>query len=185
MPRPTLILITGRPGAGKTTLARKLAPVIHCPLVSRDDIKEGIVNTTGSRGAPNDDTTLRTYETFFDTIELLLRRDVTLVAEAAFQHKRWAPKIEPLLSLADVKIIVCRISPELANDRINKRSALDPEWDRFHNAPLDQTQQSGPKAYDPPELDLPTLSIDTSDQYQPDFKTILDFAKPDLDRSKR
>jgi len=43
-----LIVVTGRPGSGKTTLAHTLAKAIHCPLISRDEIKEGLVNTTGT-----------------------------------------------------------------------------------------------------------------------------------------
>ena len=174
---PSLTLVTGRPGAGKTTLARKLAPAIHCPLLSRDDIKEGIVNTTGNRGTPNDNTTLLTFETFFDTIEFLLKRNVTLVAEAAFQHHRWAPKIDRLQNLADIRVIICQIEPKLANERIQLRRTLDPEWDKFHNPPLDQTRQVEPRAYEPPRLALPTLSVDTSHDYDPEFEKILDFAR--------
>ena len=46
---PFLIVVTGRPAAGKTTLAHTLAQAIRCPLISRDEIKEGysVVNTNG------------------------------------------------------------------------------------------------------------------------------------------
>jgi dephospho-CoA kinase len=50
-PRPTLIVVTGRPGSGKTTLTRTLAPLVRCPVVSRDELKEGFVHTSG---VPND-----------------------------------------------------------------------------------------------------------------------------------
>ncbi len=43
--KPMLIVVTGRPGSGKTTLAHKLAREIWCPVISRDEIKEGLVNT--------------------------------------------------------------------------------------------------------------------------------------------
>ena len=48
-PRPGCVLVTGRPGSGKTTLARKLAGLLRMPLVSRDEVKEGYVNTFGVR----------------------------------------------------------------------------------------------------------------------------------------
>ena len=40
--RPTLIVVSGPPGAGKTTLAHEIARAAGCPAVCRDEIKEGM-----------------------------------------------------------------------------------------------------------------------------------------------
>jgi len=45
MDKPKLVIITGRPGSGKSTLAHIIAKEIRCPLISRDEIKEGYINT--------------------------------------------------------------------------------------------------------------------------------------------
>ena len=47
MNKPRLIAVTGRPGSGKTTLARALAQRLRLPAVIRDEIKEGYVRTQG------------------------------------------------------------------------------------------------------------------------------------------
>lgn len=47
--KPKCIVVTGRPGSGKTTLARKLAEGLWMPKISRDEVKEGYVNTFGMK----------------------------------------------------------------------------------------------------------------------------------------
>jgi predicted kinase len=172
MPQPLLIVVTGRPGSGKSTLAHRLARAIWCPAVCRDAIKEGMINTAGDAGGAGDDVPRRAYETFFDTVKLLIDRGVTLVAEAAFQHKLWAPKLEPLRPSAQVRIVVCDVDPAIAWSRCTKRSSVDPTRLRFHPNPV-----GGCGEYDPPHLDVPTLTVDTSDHYRPSFDDIVAFAR--------
>ena len=44
---PYLIVVTGRPGAGKTTLARWLAQELQIPLISKDSIREVLFERLG------------------------------------------------------------------------------------------------------------------------------------------
>jgi dephospho-CoA kinase len=59
MNKPLLVIITGRPASGKTTLSRLLSREIKCPLFSRDEFKEGFVNTVGAPHAELDDSANR------------------------------------------------------------------------------------------------------------------------------
>ena len=45
MEKPCLIVVTGMPGAGKTTFSRALGEALFLPVISRDQIKEGYVHT--------------------------------------------------------------------------------------------------------------------------------------------
>ena len=112
----------------------------------------------------------KVYEAFFDTVKLLLERGVTLVAEASFQHKLWAPKLEPLRDIARVRIVVCSIGAALARERHDQRGVADPQRLKFHHP-----WPGGD--YAPPHLDVPTLFIDTSDGYRPDLDQIVSFAR--------
>lgn len=47
MPAPVLILTTGAPCTGKTTIAQHLAGKFQLPVVHKDDIKERLFNRLG------------------------------------------------------------------------------------------------------------------------------------------
>jgi predicted kinase len=121
------------------------------------------------------------YVAFFDVVELLLRHRVTHVAEAAFQHKLWAPKIEPLLETTNVRIIQCQVAPEVARDRIVHRADNDPARRESHPddeflAALDTGAYSF-ESYDTLKLDVPTLTVDTTDGYAPTLEEVVFFIK--------
>jgi hypothetical protein len=56
---------------------------------------------------------------------------ITLVAETAFQHKDWAPKLELSRDNARMLIVLCAISRELFRARHVQRGLADPTRERF------------------------------------------------------
>ena len=182
MNKPLLIVVTGRPGSGKTTLAHALAREVCCPVFCRDEFKEGLCVTEQKNHIElPPDTNGKVYEVFFRAVELLLRSRMTLVAEAAFQHKLWAPKLTPLLECADIRIVVCSLDPHVARSRFIERGLANPRREQFHRDTAVHAAKEGIALpvgnYDPPRLPVPTLHVDTTSGYQPDMTSILTFVQ--------
>ncbi len=174
MGRPTLIVVTGPAGSGKTTLAHQLAAAIGCPVVSRDEIKEGMVfSNPGFVASTSDRLTMRTYGLFFEAITLLLTAEVTLVAEAAFQHRLWVQGLTPLDDLATLRIVRCAVSEEIARERQQQR--LLSQSTRSAHADAQHLTRTEP--FDRLHLDVPTLDVDTSDGWQPGLSVIAAFCR--------
>jgi predicted kinase len=172
--RPTLVLVTGPAGSGKTTLAYAIGGALGCPVVSRDAIKEGMAAAEpGFVPAPSDPLTRRTYGTFFANLDLLLRTEVTTVAEAAFQHALWIHGLALLDGLADLKVIRCQVDVEQARARMQRRWAEQPT--RAAHADLEHLTAAA--AFTPLTLDVPTLDVDTTDGYRPHLTDVLAFCR--------
>jgi predicted kinase len=179
---PALIVVSGPPGSGKTTLAHKIAAAVGCPAICRDEIKEGMAHATPDFVAgPGDELTLRTLPVFFAVLELLLRSGVTTVAEAAFQDRLWRPGLEPLRGLARIRIVHCTVGADVTFARNLKRGQDNP-LRRAHADPEPRDaagHRAAHLAFRRVSVDVPSLVVDTTDGYRPSFGQILSFAHAD------
>ncbi|MFE9425097.1 AAA family ATPase [Kitasatospora sp. NPDC006697] len=174
--RPTLLVVSGPPGAGKTTLAHALAEVLGWPTVCRDEIKERLAATGAD---PADHSNLKTLEVFFRTLGDLLASGESLVAEAAFQDRLWRPGLEPLADLADIRIVRCTVDPEVARIRIAQRAAEDPSRAVHADAELLHRIAAGERPIEswvPIALDVPCLLVDTTQGGRAALTRIVEFA---------
>ena len=178
---PKFIIVAGRPGSGKTTLAAKLAAKICVPLVCRDAIKEGYVNTHRVKhNELSQDTNRKVTQLFFDIAVHHLSGGVSIVIDAAFQHKLWAANIDVLKDVGDPYIVVCCVPGELAAKRHLQRGLEDPRREHYHgDTRVAEFRETGkiapPGCYIPPDLNVPKLDVSTVDGYVPSLDEIAKF----------
>ncbi len=179
--KPKCVVVTGRPGSGKTTLARQLAESLHIPMLSRDELKEGFVSTFGvSHDKLPADTNRKVTKMFFSAVLMFLQARVSIVVEAAFQHKLWQETV-PIWSEAGLLcFIIADADPTLCAQRHLDRGLNDPTREFYHGDKRVRVFREtgeflGPGTYDPPSFDVPTLMVSTTDGYSPDLTDIRAF----------
>lgn len=171
MDLPTLVVVSGPAGTGKTTLAHQLARAIGCPAICRDEIKEGMVHAAREfRPARGDPRTIRTLHVFFDVVQMLVREGVTVVAEAAFQDKVWTPNLEPFSHLARLRVVQCETDHGVALRRVKDRAS--------RSAHADDTVVEDPHYFDDfvrLEPTAPSIRVDTTNGYDPGIDAVVAF----------
>ena len=177
--KPKCIIVTGQPGSGKTSLSKRLGELLWMPVISRDEIKEGYVNTHGIRHDQlPPDTNGVVSNLFFEIIYRYLAGKISVVLEAAFQHKVWEPRMPRILELSTPFIVVCSVDGMVAARRHLQRGLDNPNREFYHGDKRVEIYRktgelSPPGNYKAPDFDLPTLYVSTEQHYSPSIDDIV------------
>lgn len=157
-----LILVSGPPGSGKTTLARPLAARLGFALLSKDDIKEALF--TAMEGPPGDlEFSRRIGAAAMEVLWSLAPRCLAVVLEANFrtQSAYEREKVAELMAGAGTRMIeiYCRVPREEASRRFAERAQVE----RHHPAhALAEMAPERMAEYEEPFALSPVIEVDTS-----------------------
>ena len=178
MAKPTLVVVSGPPRSGTREVARAIGERMPCPVICRDEIKEGMVHAyrTDFEPAAGDDLNQPTLRVFFEALRLMVMAEVTVVAEAAFQDRLWRSGLEPLAELTRLRIVQCHVDPAIARER--REAAADAGSGRFHARIIGEKVEDWEEAFASFErltLAAPSVDVDTSEGCAPEIEEIVRF----------
>ena len=132
MPRPLLVIITGLPATGKTTLGRRIAAELKLPFVYKDGIKELLFNTLGWSDIEWSQRLGRaSTELLYYFAEAEVKSGNSCVLESNFDAALATPRFLALKEMYEVSIvqIVCKSDPDVIWQRYQSR------WDAGQKHP--------------------------------------------------
>ena len=120
MTSPHVLIITGHPATGKTTLANFLALELGLPFISKDAIKETLFDTliqplTEPPTSWSRQLSVATWALLYNRVEMLLKGNVSFIVESNFDpvyaDEQWQ-RLTQIYSFQAVQIR-CETEPEL------------------------------------------------------------------------
>ncbi len=188
MSRNSLIIISGLPGTGKTTLAKKISDKYHLPLVSMDAIKETMWNTMGHEFdfEFNDKIGRTAFELVFYYINETLCKEVSLVVEAHFSPERNNDRINKLKEKYETNLIqiYCDCETKALQKRFKERMIKD-SYHKGHKHTIslygeERVLNSLGTKNKRLDIDGVTYNLDTTNPEKIDYEKLFEFIESNI-----
>ena len=124
--QPILILFSGLPGSGKTTLAAKTAAYFHLPLFAKDRFQSSLLKNHLAERSTADG-----YHFMFDQTDQQLSLGVSVVLDAVFPLPGFRARVKEIAAQYNAVFlpVYCYCSSNsIWENRMQKRSQLVPDW---------------------------------------------------------
>jgi predicted kinase len=177
--QPLVVLVSGAPGSGKTTLGSRLADDTGSAFVSKDVLKERLADAEGPPPdvAASKALGARAYDELFTTLRDHVAGGRGVVVESNFRRGHSEPELIAALAGRPARVVHCVAAPTTIEERYRSRAG------NRHPAHLDALRIEDVRddlergRYAALDLGMPTLQVDTSASYRPSYEAILSFVR--------
>lgn len=177
--KPRLVIVHGAPASGKSTLAEQIAAELRVPFLSKDALKEELYDSLGVLGVIErkffrklGEASMRLMYTVAGSI---LDAGTGVVIEANFYHGVSEAELAPLIGKSEAVMIHCEAPEDTLKERYVKRAEAGerhPVHDDSNKVDkLEDDLEEG--TYDPLELDIPVIHVNTASDYDPSVAEIV------------
>jgi predicted kinase len=176
---PLVVVVTGPPASGKSSIARDLAERLPAPLIAKDPVKETLFDALGT-GDPDWSRKLgiATYAILFLTLEQELAAGRSCVLEANFDHNEASAQLAAIQLRHPFRAlqIVCTASRELLIDRFISRAGSRHPGHIDDERLEDVIESIDAGRWRALELDGETIEVDTTDWSTVDVDALVEQA---------
>jgi len=185
---PSLILVSGAPATGKTTIANLLSTRLRVPVISKDAIKESLFETMGHSDREwSKKVGFASIVLLLELVEGQLAAGNSVIAETNFYPDMDRPRVEALRTTADFATIEvhCTADSNVVITRYKERQDAGEQHPghRLDIAELRKLEKALlDNIYHPMGLDGELLTIDTTDFSKVDLDAVAEAVRSVLDR---
>ena len=174
MRKPLVVYVSGAPGSGKTTLAKRIAAEFYIPHVSSDLVHGGVRLTEGTH-----DRKATIHTVFVPLLTNMAKMNISFVVDHVLQRNLSegdiVEKIKPHAQLVYVHVFADNAIERFYQRELSRtdrgvvltEEQLASRRD-FHQKNLLNTQE-------PLELGVPWIAVEANDDYKPSFDKIVAF----------
>ena len=169
-----LVVISGPPGAGKTTIGSKIASSFNFAILSKDNIKESLFDSLGYSGRSwSRKIGIASLDVLFLVVEKVVAAGGTIVAEGNFDRRYHVDPINSIIERARCAAIRvhCHASNAVLMNRMDARRSVGQRHPGHkEDSAQDQlayvTRCLRDRIWEPDSIKAPVIRVDTTDTDQ-------------------